>query len=305
MSPSRPDASRTLVVLLGGLGVPALCVLAVWALTGGPVRTMLALLVAALVNAPAPMGGGMVVQGVLRVRWGPWETTFDADRSRGEALRGYFLLSAVTTGGFFLAAPAVAAVLRVWGPLRPGLDELLVLVATVLLVAVSLWLHRPEVSLVSLRRGLERDAPRMTSEALARGVEVVSGLMRASGAVGHVGGIGARTVGLHEHLEAEALLRIAAEHGTPGAAELHARCLTHLRSRSEPGGGFCVYPSGLPRVESTVRALEALRGHLDASALASHRAALQACRQADGRFGRSLTAPASQEATAWAARLES
>jgi hypothetical protein len=58
-------------------------------------------------------------------------------------------------------------------------------------------------------------------------------------------------------------------------------------------------------VEHTVRALEALRGQLDAVTLASHRAALQACRHADGRYGRSVTAPASDEATAWMARLGS
>jgi hypothetical protein len=264
---------------------------------------MLAILVAALVNTPFPMGGGMLVQGVLRVRGGPWEWTFDADRSRAEALLGYFLLSAFTSGGFFFAAPLVAALLRWMGPFRPGLDELLVLGVTVLLVAVSARLHRAEVSLSSLRRGLERDGQRMSPEALAGVVEVLSGLSRASGAMGHVGGIGARTVGLHEQLDAEELLRAAAERGIAGAAGLHARCLTHLLSRAEPGGGFSVYPSGLPRVEHTVRALEALRGHLDAVSLAAHRAALQACRHADGRFGRSATAPASDEATAWVARL--
>lgn len=303
MNRPRRDPAQTLAIL-AGLCVPLLCATAAWDLTGGLVRTMLAILVAALLNTPSPVGGGMIVQGVLRVRFGPWEATFDADRSRSEALRGYFLLSAVTLGGFFLAAPLVAALLRALGPFRIGLDEMLVLVVTVVLVAVSLRLHRPEVSLASLRRGLERDGPQMTPEALARVVEVLSGLARASGAVGHVGGIGARTVGLHEHLEAETLLRAAAERGIPDAASLHARCLAHLLSRAEPGGGFSVYPSGLPRVEHTVRALEALRGRLDAVSLASHHAALQACRHADGRFGRSLTAPASEEATAWVARLE-
>lgn len=303
MEPSRRIPGQSLAIL-AGLGVPVLCVLAAWALTGGAVRTLLAVLVAALVNTPAPVGGGMLAQGVLRVRLGPWEGTFDADRSRTEALWGYFLLSTATLGGFFLAAPLVALVLRGLGPFRVGVDELLALGATLVLVAVSLWRHRPEVSLASLRRGFEQDPSRTSPEALARLVEVLSGLARSSGAVGHIGGIGARTVGLHEHLEAEALLRAAAERAVPGAAELHARCLTHLRTRAEPGGGFSVYPSGLPRVEYTVRALEALRGQLDADALASHRAALLACRHEDGRYGRSRAAPASQEATEWAARLE-
>ena len=303
MNPPRRDTAQTLAIL-AGLWVPLLCVVAAWWLSGGLVRTMLCVLVAALVNTPSPVGGGMLAQGVLRVRFGPWEGTFDADRSQREKVLGYFLLSTVTLGGFFLAAPLVAALLRGVGPLRIGVDELLVLGVTILLVGVSVWLHRSEVSLVSLRQEIERDDPRIMPVALVRVVEVLTGLARASGAVGHVGGIGARTVGLHEHLEAEMLLRAAAERGTPGAAELHARCLNHLLSRAEPGGGFSTYPSGLPRVEYTVRALEALRGRLDADSLASHRAALQACRHPDGRFGRSSAAPASEEATAWAKRWE-
>lgn len=282
---------------VAGLVVPVLCSMAAWALAGSAVRAMLAITVAALLNLPVPLGGGMGMQGVLRVRWMRWEWTFDADRSGFEGLAGYFLLSAVTSGGFFVAAPAVAALLRWLGPFRTGLDEVLTLGAVALLVGVGAVLHRPEMSLRSLRSQLEQKAGSVGPDELAQVVKRLSGLARPEGAFGHVGGIGARTVGLHEHLDAEALLRLAAERGTPGAAELHARCLEHLLSRAEPGGGFSPYPSGLARVSYTTQALEALKGRLDESSLHRHRAALLACRREDGRFGRSATAPASEEAT--------
>ena len=98
---------------------------------------------------------------------------------------------------------------------------------------------------------IEWNGSSMTNEILASVVRKLSDLAQASGAMGQVGGIGARTVGLHEHLEAEALLRVASERGLPGAAERHSRCLGYLVSRAEPTGGFSPYPSGLPRVEYT------------------------------------------------------
>ena len=135
--------------------------------------------------------GGILCKGSSAWRGEPREWTFDVDRSRAEAILGYFLISVLTLGGFFLAAPLVAALLWRLGPFRPGLDELLVLCVTVLLVAVSARVHRSEVSLSSLRRDLERDGQRMTPEALAGAVEVISRMSQASGAMGHVGGIGA------------------------------------------------------------------------------------------------------------------
>lgn len=291
------------VAALAGLGGPAVCTLAAWALTGSAVRTMLAVTVAALLNTPAPLGGGMGAQGVLRVRLARWEWTFDGDRGLGEAAAGAFWLSALTAGGFFLAAPAVGAVLRWLGPLRTGLDEVLVLGATALLVAVAGLRHRAEFPLHRLRARLTDTGGYPRPQELARAVRELSRMARPDGGFGHVGGIGARTVGLHEHLDAEVLLRLAAERGLSGAAELHSRCLTHLLSRAEPGGGFSAYPSGLPRVEYTARALEALRGRLDEDSMRRHRAALLACQRENGRFGRSAAAPASEEATAWARRV--
>jgi hypothetical protein len=285
-----------------GLSVPAALGISAWLLAGSPVRAVLAIVVSALVNMPAPLGGGMLAQGVLQVRWARWEWTFDEDRGLSEAVGGYFLMSALTTGGFLAAAPLVAGLLRWVGPLRTGLDEVLTLVATVGLVVVSVVLHRAELPLRRMRERLERDGESVAPEELARVVHQLSGIARAEGAFGHVGGIGARTVGLHEHLDAEALLRLAAQRGTPGAAELHARCLTHLLSRAEPGGGFSTYPSGLARVEYTARALEALAQRLDADTAARHRAALLACRREDGHFARSVRGPVSAEATAWGRR---
>jgi hypothetical protein len=282
--------------------VSAVLAITAWVLAGSPVRTVLAIVVSALLNTPAPLGGGMGAQGVLRVRWVRWERTFDADRGLLEAVAGAFLLSAVTAGGFLVAAPLVAGLLRWVGPLRPGLDELLALVATAGLVVVSMVLHRAELPLRRMRARLEEEGERVTPEELARLVRQLSGIARADGAFGHVGGIGARTVGLHEHLEAEALLRLAAQRGTPGAAELHARCLNHLLSRAEPGGGFSAYPSGLARVEYTARALEALAGRMDADTAARYRASLLACRREDGSFGRSVSGPVSAEATTWGRR---
>jgi hypothetical protein len=287
---------------LGGLIVPVMYTLAAWALTGSAVRTMLAVTLAALLNMPSPVGGGMLAQGVLRVRWMQWEWTFDADRSLSELVAGAFLLSAVTTGGFFVAAPILGAILRVMGPFRTGLDEVLVLGSAVLLVVAGLLLHRSETSLRSLRAELEKPGAQVGPEQLDRAMKALSGLARSDGGFGHVGGIGARTVGLHEHLEAEALLRLVSKRGLPGATELHARCLDYLLTCAEPTGGFSTYPSGLPRVEYTARALEALRGRLDKPSLQRHHSALLSCRREAGQFGRSATAPASPEATEWARR---
>jgi hypothetical protein len=302
MAPRQAGRTAVVIAALAGLSVPALLALAAWMLAGSPVRAVLAIVVSALVNLPAPLGGGMVAQGVLQVRWARWEWTFDEDRGLPEAMSGYFLLSAMTTGGFLAAAPLVAGLLRWVGPLRPGLDELLALVATAGLVVVSMVLHRAELSLRRMRMRLDSEGERVAPEELARIVQQLSGIVRADGGVGHVGGIGARTVGLHEHLDAEALLRLAAQRGTPGATELHARCLTHLLSRAEPGGGFSAYPSGLARVEYTARALDALAGRMDEHAAARHRAALLACRREDGSFRRSASGPVSAEATTWGRR---
>ncbi|MFL5349191.1 MAG: hypothetical protein ACJ8AT_30695 [Hyalangium sp.] len=298
----NPPLHRAMVTgaVLAGLIVPVLCSLAAWVLAGSAVRVMFAITVAALLNMPSPLGGGMVIQGVLRVRWMKWEWTFDADRSLFEGVAGYFLLSAVTTGGFFVAAPVVGAILRGVGPLRTGLDEVLALGAVALLVVVAAVLHRSEIPLRSLRSQLERQGAQIRPEELASAMRRLSWLARPEGGIGHVGGIGARTVGLHEHLEAEALLRFASKRGASGAAELHARCLDYLLSRAEPGGGFSVYPSGLARAQYTAQALEALKERLDESSLHRHRAALLACQREDGRFGRSAMAPASEEATTWA-----
>lgn len=287
---------------LAGLILPALCTWMTWELVGSAVRVMLAVTIAALLNLPAPLGGGMSMQGVLRVRWMKWEKTFDADRNLPEALAGAFLLTVVTVGGFFVAAPVVGAVLRWVGPLRTGVDEVLTLGATVLLAAVGFMVHRPEVPLRTLRTRIEQEGSAPRAEDWARVMKTLTALARPDGGIGHLGGIGARTVGLHEHLEAEALLRRAAGQGIAGAAELHARSLEFLASRAEPGGGFSAYPSGMARMEYTTRALEALRGRLDGATEQRHRDALRACRREDGRFGRSATAPASEEATRWAGR---
>jgi hypothetical protein len=300
MNPHLRRAAFTGAVL-AGLIIPALCTWAAWALTGSAVRTVLAVTVAALLNMPAPLGGGMGMQGVLQLRWVRWEWTFDADRSVFEGLLGAFLMSAATTGGFFLAAPLVGAILRWVGPLRTGIDELLALGAVALFVGVAAVLHRPELSLRTLRSRLETEGSISKPDELARAVKQLSALARPDGGFGHLGGIGARTVGLHEHLDAEAVLRVASRQGVPGAAELHERCLSFLQARAEPGGGFSTYPSGMARVEYTARALEALRGRLDESALHRHRAAIEACRREDGRFGRSARSPDSdEEATGWA-----
>jgi hypothetical protein len=299
----KPYLQRVAVIgtALSGLLVPALFVLATWTLTGSAVRVMLAVTVAALLNLPAPLGGGMGMQGVLRVRWVRWEWTFDADRSGFEALAGPFLLSVVTAGGFFLAAPVVGMILRWSGPFRTGVDEVLTLGAVVLLTGAGTVLHRPELPLRSLRSRFDEGGT-LPPEELAAMMRRLSALARPDGGLGHVGGIGARTVGLHEHLDAEVLLRWASERGLPEAAGLHSRCLDFLLSRAEPAGGFSPYPGGMARVEYTARALEALRGRLDESAILRHREALLACRREDGRFGRSMTAPSSEGATQWARR---
>jgi hypothetical protein len=290
------------VTAVAGLAVPALLAITAWVLAGSPVRAMLAIVVSTLLNTPSPLGGGMGAQGVTRVRWARWERTFDADRGLAEAVAGAFLLSAVTAGGFLLAAPLVAALLRWIGPLRPGLDELLVLVATGGLVLLSVVRHRAELPLRQLRARFQDEGERVPPQELARLVRRLARIAREDGAFGHAGGIGARTVGLHEHLEAEELLRLAAQRGTPDAAELHGQCLTHLLSRAEPGGGFSAYPSGLARVEYTARALKALAGRMDEPTAARHRAALLSCRREDGSFGRSISGPVSEESTAWARR---
>jgi len=225
-----------------GLGLPLAMSVFVLHLAGTDAVSSSALLAAsATLNSGWPLGGGMAFAGCYRTRLGRWEWTFDAGRSRGERFLGPFTLAGVTLGGFVAGLPVLAIA---WNSVEPsGLVRELSAIGTLLLLMTVGWIrHRPELPLARWRRELGQTllpdpavwSPRLRS--LAR-------LAKSDGAIGHTGGIGAATVGLHEHVEAVEILESLARAGFDGAAELHARALGHLLARREHGG-FPPYPGG-------------------------------------------------------------
>lgn len=295
----------TLAVVLGAvLPVAGALWLASVLLGRGPVSGVGVLAFSAALNALWPLGGGNGAAGTLRIRLGWREWTVDADRDPWRGRLGAVALAAVTTGGFVVGVPLVALLWRL-APSKSGVDEALALAGVAALILVGGWTWKPELRLSRMVAELERTESEAKAFDVARLSQWVSALARVArpdGSVGHVGGIGALTPGLHEVLDAERLLRSAAVHGVPDAARLHEGCLRYLATQSIPGGGFAAYPGGGGRLALTVRAVEALGSRLPAAERAAHRAFVESCRHPSGMFGRSPGAPPSLDLTRQAER---
>ncbi len=247
-----------LAVFIGAV-TPAAAGVIIGRLAGGPVAIVAVVSFSSAINAIWPVGGGMAVDGTYRVRLGTLERTFDAQRSRGESLVGPLLLAAVTVGGFFLFVPPVVLIWRSFGSIRPAYEELLAIAGLVSMVVIGLARNARELPLRRWREAIEAvsTSTSMDRQAWADRVRRIAAIARPDGGIGHVGGIGARTVGLHEVLDAERILRGCVSVGISEAAPLRERCLRYLRTQQIPGG-FPVYPGGMPRPGITTRATAAL-----------------------------------------------
>ncbi len=248
----------TAAAILLGLALP---LAAAWAslrpLAGADAIGVVALLAASAAwNSCWPVGGGMAVDGAYATRFGPRDYVFDARRSARERFLGPFTMTLSSFGCFFLALPVLGLAWRLAQP--SGLARELGAVGALLaLVVVGLVRHKAEVPLWKWREELE--AGRLPDAAgWGKRLEAIARITRSDGAMGHVGGVGAATVGLHEHLDALEILAGAADNGVPGASELLERGLKHLESR-RVAGGFAVYPGSEPRPAFTERAERLLR----------------------------------------------
>jgi hypothetical protein len=251
----------TVLAVLLGIATPLILAVEVAGSAGGPIATMGVLSLSAAVNAVRPIGGGMVVEGTDRVRFAAWERTFDTQRTTWEKFFGPFLLAAATLGGFFVYVPPIAALWRAAQPIRPPFEEVLAVAGLIAVVVVGFLRNPRELPLYRWRAELDAGGgpkPEIWRERLRR----IASIARPTGSIGHVGGIGARTVGLHEVLDAERILRGCLAMGIREAAPLHEGCLRYLASQAIPTGGFPVYPGGLPRRTITERAVEALGNRL-------------------------------------------
>jgi hypothetical protein len=256
--PMCEDSSVAALAVILGILVPVGGGIAVARLAGGPVAAVAVVCFSAALNAIWPLGGGMVVDGASRVRFGISERTFDSHRNSREAFIGTLLLAAVTVGGFFAYVPIVTVAWRALEPIRPPYGEALALVAVLSAVVVGVARNPRELPLYRWRREAEAASPTPHVDEWRERVRRMARIARPDGSIGHVGGIGARTAGLHEVLDAERVLRKCAEMGIEEAARLREGCLSYLRSQGSSANGFPVYPGGLPRPETTQRALEAL-----------------------------------------------
>lgn len=300
---------RVLVLLgvLCGAGLPV--AVAFWltdvAIGRGPVATVGLLAVSAAVNSLWPLGGGNIAVGTFCLRFAGWEWTVDGDRHPWRARLSAVVMAALVSGSFVLWAPLLA---RAWRmvPTRPGLDELMALAGVAGLVLAAWLTHKPELPLWKMVAEVEQaeaNAKAVAPPRLRGWVRALQRLARPDGGVGHVGGIGVLTPGLHEVLAAERLLRSAAAAGIPEAAPLHARCLDYVAAQALPGGGFPAYPGGGGRVWLTVEAVGALGARVSPAERSAHRAFIESCRLPSGRFGRSPGGPPSSEDTQLAERF--
>jgi hypothetical protein len=243
----------------GALGALLPVVIACWAafaILHDPLWVVALLPLAAALNSVQPIGGGMLVAQSYRIRLFSSGLTVDGRRSALSASLGPFLLAAATVGGFFVAVPILAVAARLLDVPAHASPRAVALAGALVALVVAGLTHRRESPLPSWRLLLL--AGGVPDDALGRWVRRLEGLARPDGSIGHVGGVGSDVVGLHEHLDAEQVLREAERRGISGAAALRSRALAALVARELPGGGFPVYPGGLPRDELTRRANEAL-----------------------------------------------
>jgi hypothetical protein len=239
------------VAILGSLAPVALCIALCRACGVGAIAAVGLFAAAAALNSVWPVGGGMGVDDTWRVRlfWKEW--TFDSQRSRRERILGPLTIGLATVGGFVLALPVLLAIAVASAPWPAVTEERFAIGALLSMLGVAMARHRPEVPLEAWRKECESGA--VDASLWAARVRRLARAATREGAIGNVGGIGAYTVGLHEHLDALAILERAAQAGVEGARELHERALAHLESRRE-GEGFPIYPGGLPRADFTQRA---------------------------------------------------
>ncbi|MGC4117240.1 MAG: hypothetical protein QM765_22310 [Myxococcales bacterium] len=244
--------------ILLGLGLP---IAVAWG-SLGPLAGADAVGIAAMLAASAalnsfwPLGGGMSAEDAYATRFLTRDYVFDARRSARERFLGPFTMTLSAFGCFFLALPPLGLGWRLAQP--SGLERELSAVAALLaLVVVGLVRHKRELPLWKWREELEAGREPDASGWKKR-VEAIARIARPDGSLGHVGGIGAATVGLHEHLDALEILERAAKAGVAGAGELLEKGKQHLESR-RVAGGFPVYPGSAPRAELTERAELLLR----------------------------------------------
>jgi hypothetical protein len=285
--------------MLGALGLPAALLVAELLRLRDPVALVGLATLSAALNSAWPLGGGMLAQGTYRSRFVTQEWTHDVDRSASEGFAAGLLMGTVTALSFFAYLPILAELwLRLALPLSATVMTWL---ALALMVAITAVRHRAEQPLYDWRRRIEAGEA-IGQEELANWVRAIATLAKPSGAIGHTGGIGARTVGLHEHLDAERVLRYASSHQVAGSTEVHARALDYLASCALPAGGFPAYPGGEGRLEYTARAEEALRSRLSAEQAALHRAFAERCRRGED-FARSPPGAADPEQARWGRAL--
>ena len=281
--------------MLGALGLPAAVVIAELFRVRDPVALVGLLTAAAALNSIWPIGGGMLALGTYRSRAFTFEWTHDVDRSGGEAFAAGLVLGAVTALGFFAWLPVLG---ELWvHSAIPLSATALTWIALAALIGISGTRHRGEHPLYIWRQRIEAGES-VGREELHGWVAAIAKVAHPHGGIGHTGGIGALTVGLHEHLDAERVLRYGVEHGATEAVEVHRRCLDYLASRALPEGGFPAYPGGDGRLEYTARASAALAGRLSPAQLAGHRAFAERCRRGEA-FARSPRADADPEQLVW------
>lgn len=238
-----------------------------------------------------PPGGGMAWQGTYRSRVFRAEWTQDVDRSPAQAFFASLLLAGVTTLGFAVPLPFLLLGWK-YGP-HVSISALM-WVAVILAVVISRLRYKPELP---LRKWLESPG-----DFAARALMVES-LAQPDGGIGHVGGIGAFTVGLHDHLNGLEVLLACAAAGAKVKAALLERARVYLQSQALPEDGFCLYPGAHGRLEATVRALKLVGNRLDAASIARHRAFIASCREGSGKWLRSPYGPEADVSGKWSADL--
>lgn len=246
-------------------------------------------------------GGGMVVSGVVRLRWFHLGWTLDGDRSPLESFASGLLLGFVCLGGGLLPVPLFTLVAWLFG--LPALVD--VRLATVVAAAPVLLLAlRPrhvERPLWHWAEEARRDEPGDEKE-LASRLEWIASITRADGVAGHIGGLGAEIAGLHEHVDSMEVVALAARRGVARAAARLDAMREALLRRALPTGGWSTYPGAGFRTELSFRCLLLLHASgRPIEGLDRHLAALQPALRADG-WARSAKGRRDAEASEWATR---
>jgi hypothetical protein len=274
--------SRILSVLAGITGallLPLLGLAAAIALAGDLDAGLGIVFLAMAVNNLWPLGGGMVWQGQFRIRLLRREWTVDAEASSAKRIWAVFALSAVTALPFGATAPLWLLLWKFVGSALVS-GRVLMWSGLVLLGVAAIARHRSELPVWRWLEEVEQTTPAVLQERMG----LLLRTQQADGAVGSVGGIGAFTVGLHEHLNALEWLAAAKRRGVESPNDSFERGLQFLRSRALASGGFTVYPGGTGRLEMTNRAIVLLGDSLSDEERAKHLDFIKRCEAANRRF---------------------